>query len=246
MTLPGRSATPDRAAVRFTVTDTGIGIDAADRTRLFHPFSQADASTTRRFGGTGLGLAICQRLVQAMGGSIDLDSTLGRGSAFSFTLALPVCAEDAEPDPLPDLLAGTRVLVVDDNETNRLVLSGQLTAWGTVTDLADDARSGLALMRAAAAQGTPYDVAVLDLCMPDMDGLALAAAITADPALARTRLMILTSAGLLDPRRARDCGVQQWASKPVRSSELYGALMHLAASPVQADDPATEIGRAHV
>jgi len=222
-------------SVRFAVTDTGIGIEPSAQTRLFEPFTQADASTTRRFGGTGLGLAICARLVAAMHGRIELDSAAGEGSTFSFTVPLSLCAPVPTLQALPPgLLAGNRVLVVDDNHTNRTVLAGQLTAWGMQPDLAADGRAGLGLLRAAAGRGAPYPFAVLDLCMPDMDGLQLAAAITADPALAVTRTMILTSAGRMDPDLAALAGVMQWANKPVRSSELHGALMQLAAPQVAA------------
>jgi len=241
-TLPSDEAgDPTGAAVRFAVRDTGLGIDPAIHERLFQPFSQADASTTRRFGGTGLGLAICQRLVEAMGGRLDLDSTPGQGSTFSFVVTLPLCAGVSAPAILPDLLQGARVLVVDDNETNRLVLSAQLSAWGMVPDLAADARSGLVLLRAAADTGKPYPMAVLDLCMPEMDGLSLATVMAADPVLAQTSTMILTSAGPLDAAAAARAGVRRWASKPVRSSELYGALMQLAAQTTRVALPADAV-----
>ena len=228
--VPGEDGAADVVWVRFAVADTGIGIDSSAHARLFEPFTQADASTTRRYGGTGLGLAICARLVSAMKGHIDLDSAPGEGSTFSFTVPLPACAPLSAPAaPPPDLLAGIRVLVVDDNDTNRSVLAGQLGAWGMRPDLASDGPAGLALLRDAAGSDDAYRVAVLDLCMPDMDGLEVAAAISADPALLGTSTMILTSAGRLDPARAAAAGVTQWANKPVRSSELYGALMQLAA-----------------
>ncbi len=227
----------DVVSVRFTVTDTGIGIDASAQTRLFDPFTQADASTTRRFGGTGLGLAICARLVAAMGSRIEVESVPGRGSTFSFTVRLRRCAPapagtDLLPDLVPDLLAGARVLVVDDNDTNRRLVSRQLTAWGMRPDLASDGPAGLELLRRAAGQGVPYTFAVVDLCMPDMDGLQVAAAISADPDLVLTRTMLLTSSGRMDPDVAARAGVTQWASKPVQSSQLYDALIRLAAPQV--------------
>jgi signal transduction histidine kinase/CheY-like chemotaxis protein len=219
--------------VRFEVTDTGIGIAADDHERLFEPFSQADASTTRRYGGTGLGLAICRRLVEAMDGRIGLDSALGAGSTFWFELPLTVSpAEHVHPQASPASLPGLRVLVVDDNETNRLVLKSQLQAWRMLPDVAADGASALAKMRDAADTGHPYAVAVLDMCMPEMDGLQLAQALAADPALAPTRVMVLTSAMHTDQERARQAGVRQCLTKPVRHSELYDALMHLAAPEV--------------
>ena len=241
--LPGGASQEGKVALRFAVTDTGIGIEPTTQSKLFQPFSQADASTTRRFGGTGLGLAICQRLVSAMGGRIQLDSVPGSGSTFSFTVTLPISVGSAIAGPPmgvpPDLLRGSQILVVDDNDTNRMVLAGQLTAWGMRPVLAADAMSALVLMQTAAREKAPYPIAILDLCMADMNGLDLAAAVTADPALTGTRMLILTSAGPLDPALAAQAGVAQWASKPVRSSELYSALMTLAAPAAPAPSSCT-------
>jgi len=221
--------------VRFEVTDTGIGIATDDHERLFEPFSQADASTTRRYGGTGLGLAICRRLVEAMHGRIGLDSALGDGSTFWFEIPLPIApTEQVHPQAPPASLPGLRVLVVDDNETNRLVLKSQLQAWRMLPDVAADGASALARMRKAADTGHPYAVAVLDMCMPGMDGLQLAQAVAADAALAPTRVMVLTSAMHTDQERARKVGVRQCLTKPVRHSELYDALMRLTAPEVTA------------
>ncbi|MBA2559602.1 MAG: PAS domain S-box protein, partial [Propionibacteriales bacterium] len=184
-------ATPDDDGdmlVRFEVADTGIGISAEARTRLFESFTQADASTTRRYGGTGLGLAISRKLTEAMGGDIGVDSEVGTGSRFWFQLPLPV-AVSTQPagEPLThDLLSGLLVLVVDDNATNRLILQSQLTAWGMRPHAVEHPQSVVALMRDAAAAGHPYAVAVLDMCMPDMDGLDLARLISTDPTLTGT------------------------------------------------------------
>ncbi|MEO9221306.1 MAG: response regulator [Mycobacteriaceae bacterium] len=218
------------AAVRFAVTDTGLGIDLDTKTRLFQPFTQADASTTRRFGGTGLGLAICQRLVEAMGGQIDLNSVTGAGSTFSFVLTLPTGSTSSAPEEaVAHPLTGTRVLLVDDNATNRMVLSRQLTAWGLRPALAANAEKGLQLLRSAAGRGVPYTMAVIDQCMSDMDGLELAAAIAAHPSLAETRTLILASTGPMDHELATRPEVQQWIHKPVRCTELSDALMKLRA-----------------
>ena len=218
------------ALVRFEVQDTGIGISAADQTRLFQPFSQADASTTRRFGGTGLGLAICRRLVDAMNGEIAMTSQSGVGSSFWF--AVPLTLRPLVPvtvDRRPALLTGLSVLVVDDNQTNRLTLESQLTTWGMRPALASDAGSALAMLRAAAERGTPFEIAILDMCMPEMSGLELAAAMAAEPQLAMTRPMMLTSAGTAERDQAREVGILAYLTKPVRSSDLLAALTTLAA-----------------
>lgn len=219
------------ALVRFEVSDTGIGIDAEDHLRLFESFSQADASTTRRYGGTGLGLAICRRLTEAMGGEIALTSAPGEGSTFWFSIRLPL-AKDPEqiPDPpAPGLLAGLRVLVVDDNATNRFVLESQLTTWGLRPEAVADAHTALERSRAAAAAGQPFDIAVLDMCMPDMDGLELAHELTSDRALPDIRLMMLTSAAQVSPTDMTAAGISEWLTKPVRGSELHDRLKRLMA-----------------
>ncbi len=228
----------------FSVQDTGIGIQAADTDRLFEPFSQADASTTRRFGGTGLGLAICRRLVEAMSGELGLDSELGVGSTFRFSVPFVVGAEPAVAASATTPLRGLRVLVVDDNATNRLILGDQLAAWGVQADLADCAAQGWRLLQEGVAGQKPYDIAVLDMCMPEVDGLELAAQISADRTTAATRLMILTSAGQLDRTRLEEAGVMACVSKPVRSSELHDALVQVLADVTTADvsQPAPRVG----
>ena len=177
-------ARPD-GVVRFEVVDTGLGIAPADQIRMFEPFSQADNSTTRRFGGTGLGLAIVRQLVELMGGELGLDSEVDQGSTFWFELPLDRRnATGDEPRPTSAELASLRAIVVDDNATNRLILRQQLASWGIHPDEAEDARSALALISSAAAQRLAYDFAILDLNMPGMDGLELARAIKADPVTA--------------------------------------------------------------
>jgi two-component system, sensor histidine kinase and response regulator len=221
---------PGTAVLRFEVRDTGIGIEPADHARLFESFSQADASTTRRYGGTGLGLAICQRLTEAMDGEIGLTSTPGQGSTFWFSLPLPVSdAPPAAAGVSPDLLTGLRVLVVDDNATNRLVLESQLSGWRMNPEAVEDAPRALDRLRAAAAEGRPYDIAVLDMCMPDMDGLDLAREISADTACSSTRLIMLTSTMNIDRAALTAAGVREWLTKPVRSSEFYDRLMRIMA-----------------
>ncbi|WP_267278161.1 hybrid sensor histidine kinase/response regulator [Arthrobacter sp. CDRTa11] len=228
------------AMVRFDVRDTGIGIDPADHTRLFESFSQADASTTRRYGGTGLGLAICSRLTEAMGGEIGLKSQLQEGSTFWFRIPLPVAPGSSAPVPPSGFLKGLKVLVVDDNATNRLVLESQLRGWRLEPEAVPDAQSALARAREAASAGEPFDIAVLDLCMPEMDGLELARQITADPLLARLEMILLTSTMQVDAEEVADAGVREWLMKPVRSSEFYNRLVRLMSAREMTPAPAAE------
>jgi two-component system sensor histidine kinase/response regulator len=226
----------DQSQVRFEVRDTGIGIDEPDHARLFESFSQADASTTRRYGGTGLGLAISRRLTETMGGEMGVTSELGEGSTFWFVVPLATVAdpslassESVQPDFSYARLAGRRVLVVDDNATNRLVLESQLGGWSMVPESVSDAASALEKIREAAASGRPFDIAVLDMCMPDMDGLDLAREISADENLSDTSLIMLTSTPQMDRAELTAAGVRQWLMKPVRGSEFYDRLMLLVA-----------------
>lgn len=221
----------DRSRLRFDVIDTGIGIAERDQSRLFESFSQADASTTRRFGGTGLGLAISRRLVEVMGGSIGLESEVDVGSTFTFELTLRTAAR---PEPSIEefghnLLVGLRVLVVDDNATNRALLGAQLSAWQMQIDLAEAAPQAYEILRSAALRGQPYDIVTLDAHMPDVDGLALARRVTADPVLEGSSMIMLTSGLYPEPQTMRDVGITQWLPKPVRSEELFDRLMRLMA-----------------
>ncbi|WP_285244673.1 response regulator [Pseudarthrobacter sp. fls2-241-R2A-127] len=215
------------AMIYFEVRDTGIGIEPAQHARLFESFSQADASTTRRYGGTGLGLAICSRLTEAMSGEIGMRSVPGQGSTFWFRIPLPVAPPSTNPLPAADFLTGMRVLVVDDNATNRLVLESQLRGWRLKPHPVPDAMTALASAREAAERGEPYDLAVLDLCMPGTNGLELAQAIKADPALAGIELIMLTSTMQINGSAIADAGVREWLMKPVRSSEFYNRLVRL-------------------
>lgn len=236
-TKPGTTA-----MVCFEVRDTGIGIDPAHHARLFESFSQADASTTRRYGGTGLGLAICRRLTEAMGGEIALESVPGEGSRFWFRIPLPVAPPSTDPVPAAGFLTGLRVLVVDDNATNRLVLESQLRGWKLQPEAVPDAKAALARAREASAAGKPFDLAVLDLCMPDTDGLELARTMKADAGLANIQLIMLTSTMQVNAAEIAAAGVREWLMKPVRSSEFYNRLVRLMSTRELAADPAAPAG----
>ena len=216
----------DRTSVRFRVRDTGIGISDEQLATIFDEFTQADASMTRRYGGTGLGLAISRKLVALMGGQLSVTSEVGRGSEFSFTLRLPVERSAAAATPGRAVsLGGRRLLVVDDNETNRRILRDMLGAEGVAVHEAARADAGLTALRRAAAAGTPFDIAILDAQMPDQDGFELAAAVRADPDLAATKLLILTSAGQRgDGERCRQMGIQAYLTKPIARADLIEAV----------------------
>lgn len=237
------------AMVCFEVRDTGIGIDPSHHARLFESFSQADASTTRRYGGTGLGLAICRRLTEAMDGEIGLESAPGEGSTFWFRLPVPVAPPSTDPVPAAGFLTGLRVLVVDDNATNRLVLESQLRGWKLQPEAVPDARAAVARAHEAAAAGEPFHLAVLDLCMPDTDGLELAREFKADAALADIELIMLTSTMQVNAAEIADAGVREWLMKPVRSSEFYNRLVRLMSTreqPAPAPDRSLTAGSSTV
>ncbi len=224
----GRPPPTRRVVVRFDVIDTGIGIAADELSRLFEPFSQADASTTRRYGGTGLGLAICRRLVSAMGGEIGVDSEPGRGSTFWFTV--PLARSVAGPAPSPPYrreLKCLRVLVVDDNATNRLILHDQLGAWGLAPDLAADADEALGLLGDEAAHGRPYDLALVDATMPGMDGWGLARQIAVDHSLGEPGVIMLTSSAEINSVDYHRAGIAACLTKPVRVAQLYDSLLRV-------------------
>src|SRR3989442_5257361 len=214
----------DDGQMHFSVRDTGAGIAENVRQRLFTPFAQADGSTTRRFGGTGLGLAISRHLVELMGGSIGVTSIEGQGSTFWFTLPLQE-ASSLPAVPHPGGLAGRRALVVDDNATNRDILGDHVAAGGMRGDTASNAMQALERLHDAARAGDPFELAIIDMKMPGMDGIQLATAIRADAALNDLRLVLVTSLHSIDEMgRAREIGFGAYLSKPVRRQELYRAL----------------------
>ena len=223
--VTGTAEPGGEASLRFEITDSGIGISAEAQARLFEAFVQADSSTTRRFGGTGLGLAICRQLVERMGGQIGVQSEPGQGSTFWFTIRLSRQAASPVRPEEPAGLSGLRVLVVDDRRTNRHFLQRQLTWWGLRGGSARDGEGALAALREAAAANEPYAVAVLDQEMPGMDGWALAHAIRSDPAIAATRLILLTPFGKAAAAEAlAAAGIACGQFKPVRPSLLLRSL----------------------
>ncbi|MDD5298260.1 MAG: response regulator [Rhodocyclaceae bacterium] len=208
--------------IRFSVRDTGIGMDDETRQRLFAPFTQADESTTRRFGGTGLGLVITKRLVEAMGGSILLESAVGRGSTFSFLLPLPSMGERATPTP--QYLSSLRFLVVDDSETNRLILERYLESWRLSCQCVDSGEAALAAVEAADGKGERFDVVLMDMHMPGMDGLATARTLQQRQGDAAPRVLLLTSGLQPDREALRQSGIMLGISKPVSPGRLLDAL----------------------
>jgi two-component system sensor histidine kinase/response regulator len=233
------AATDGTASIRFAVRDTGIGIAADHVGSVFKEFTQADSTMTRRYGGTGLGLAISQRLVRLMGGELAVASDVGRGSEFSFTLTLPVeTAPPARGTPLA-ALGGRRMLIVDDNQTNRRILQEMLAAEGIHVEEAATAADGLVALREAAGRKARYDLAILDVQMPDMDGFQLAVAVRKEKAIAKTNLLMLTSAGQRgDGERCRELGIRGYLTKPLSRADLLEALgTVLAGSPEDAGTP---------
>ena len=245
-------ASADRVVVRFEVSDTGVGIPAADRERLFEPFSQADSSTTRKYGGTGLGLAICQQLVSAMGGTLGVESRPGGGSVFWFNLPLELAHDPgALPAPRTGDLAGLRVLVVDDNQTNRLILTDQLGAWGMVPEAVEDGATALRRLAETRHDEQPFALVVLDLCMPGMNGLELGRRISQAPG-PHPAMVVLTSGADVTAEEAARVGISGRLTKPVHLSRL-ATVLEEAVSTRRSNEPSSPTstavppgGRGHI
>jgi PAS domain S-box-containing protein len=212
--------------LHFLVTDTGIGIPVAKHATIFEPFNQADGSTTRRFGGTGLGLTISATLVRMMGGRIWLGSEMGAGSAFHFTAAFDTAAAPPAADrPPPSTLAGLSVLVVDDNAVNRRIFAEQLSRWHMKPTLVDGGRAALHALTAAAREGRPFAMVLLDANMPDYDGYSVAEQIAKRPELVGVTIMMLTSSGEYgDATRCRELGIAAYLIKPIAAPDLLEAI----------------------
>ena len=232
-----------RVTIRFAVTDTGIGIPQDRLTALFEAFTQADASTTRKYGGTGLGLTISKQLAGLMGGRIGVESEVAKGSTFWFTAVF----EKQPPGrqavvEMPRDIRDLHVLVVDDNETNRLVMKHQLAAWHCRRDEAPDAKTALEKLRAAVAAGDPFQVAILDMQMPEMDGATLGRTIKEDATLRDTPLVMMTSVGKRgEAAHLKEIGFSAYFTKPVKQMEVYHCLatLHGKSAPreTQREDP---------
>jgi CheY-like chemotaxis protein len=243
LTVNCESQGDDQCVLHFAVRDTGIGIAADKLGVIFEAFEQADKSTTRRFGGTGLGLAISSRLAAAMGGRVWVESELGRGSTFHFTARFgvayrqPIAARPVKTEPL----IGLRVLVVDDNATNRLILEEMLRNWQMRPEAVSGVTEAVARLRAERAAGQPFMLVLTDANMPDVDGFTLAEQIRGDDALGSTVIMMLTSGDRPgEIARCEQLGIAAYLIKPVKQSELFDAIAAAIGLPSEGPEPAAE------
>jgi two-component system, sensor histidine kinase and response regulator len=230
----------DSRVIRFTVADTGIGIPEEKQEFIFSPFTQADSSTTREYGGTGLGLTICARMVAMMGGRIWLESAVGRGTQFHFTVRLKLSSKKAESDVMVPLetLNQLRILVVDDNKTNRRILHGMLTRWGARTTCAASGSEALSELDAACSAARPYQMVLTDMHMPGMDGFGLVQEIRSRPEISPVTVVMLTSAGHSgDAEHCRKLGIHSYLYKPVRRQELLAAILRALGHPQTTPSP---------
>ena len=231
--------------LHFVVADSGVGVPKEKQALIFEAFTQGDGSATRRFGGTGLGLAISSQLVKMMGGRIWVESEEGKGSKFHFTARLGLAKSPKAELPLPPAacLQGLRVLVVDDNATNRLILAERLRRWGCNPTSAESGEAALSAMKRAAEAGEPFSLVLTDAQMPGMDGFALVEHIQRHPEFSRPTIMMLTSTGQrLDVTRCRELGVAAYLVKPIRGHELRDALLAVIGMKVQ-EVPPRELAR---
>ena len=222
--VSSQTSPDDKKTLLFEVRDTGIGISPETQARLFQTFTQADSSTSRRFGGTGLGLSISKILVELMEGTIGVDSELGKGACFWFTLPLEPVVDEI---PLPELidLKNKRALVVDDNANNRMILEHYVTSWGMTVSSVDNASAALAALVDASQNAKTFDILLSDLKMPFMDGLVLARMICQIPAIAGTPRLLLTSGEKGSEADYKTLGFSQSLTKPVRQVQLFDAIV---------------------
>jgi two-component system sensor histidine kinase/response regulator len=226
--------THGHVVLHFSVTDTGIGIGESSQRLLFRPFTQADGSAARRHGGTGLGLAISKQIVEYMHGEIGVRSTPRQGSTFWFTARLAKQPGVVTSTPQEgSKLRGVPLLIVDDNETNRKILQAQADSWGMPSESAPDAAEALTLLRRRADAGDPFSISILDMEMPGMDGLTLARVIKSEPAIAATRLVLMSPTDYhADPEQLCEAGIIACLAKPVKQSQLFNCLASIMAGVV--------------
>jgi signal transduction histidine kinase/CheY-like chemotaxis protein len=221
----------DSVLLQVSVLDTGIGIHSDVRKRIFNPFSQADGTTTRKYGGTGLGLAISSELVSGMGGTLSCESQPGKGSTFFFSVPLERVPEDERQKAHPDSaeLEAVRVLIIDDNVTNQEILEYQTASWNMISESVSSGPEGLEILRTAVKDGYPFDLVILDMQMPDMDGLEVARKIKADTVIADIKIIMLTSIGFHGgiSQETKHSGIGICLTKPVRKADLRLSLLML-------------------
>jgi signal transduction histidine kinase/DNA-binding response OmpR family regulator/HPt (histidine-containing phosphotransfer) domain-containing protein len=224
------SSDEQQVSLRFEVRDTGIGLSDAAQSQIFNAFTQADSSTTRKFGGSGLGLSIARQLVHLMAGEIGVNSQIGQGATFWFTTRMVVAPRASQLPRAVHNLQGLRVLVVDDSAASRQALQGCVTAWGVSNGGAENAETALAMLLDAAAHDEPYDVALVDMNMPVVSGLELALLVRGEPTIAGVRIVLLTATGLVPPRAQLDeWRVEHALGKPARHSQLFDCLANIYA-----------------
>jgi PAS domain S-box-containing protein len=243
--VEAESETAESVELHFTVADTGIGIPAEKQAAVFDAFTQADGSTARRYGGTGLGLTICRRLVDMMGGRLWVDSRLGQGSVFHFSVRLGVASRARRTPPLEAArLEELPVLVVDDNATNRRILEDTLASWRMKPSSVEAVPAALDQLRQAIDSGRPFPLVLLDAHMPEMDGFSMVEKLREDPKLADTLIIMLTSAGQRgDGARCRELGVAAYLNKPIGRSELLSAILRVMQAGVPERTPSPLVTR---
>jgi PAS domain S-box-containing protein len=241
--VTAKAETETEVHARFEIRDTGIGIPPETQARLFQPFVQADSSTSRKFGGTGLGLAICKRLAESMHGNIGVKSTPGEGSTFWVTLRFYRQVEVKVQPPNIEQFVDTRVLIVDDNETSRQFLHQQIIAWRLRNGCARTGEEAMAMLHRSVSEKAPYLIAIIDMQMPEMDGLVLVQKIKADPVLRATRLILLAPFGKpISSTELQTVNVSACCVKPVRQSALFDSIAQVLTHPANAEWSAAGTG----